>query len=528
MHFKLSETGILSATSQAFVEKDEKILKLLGADHPYWHVDKAIELKSNFSTENRQVLHDNLFKAYSNISAKDPVENKVWQNIEALKNHQTFTVTTGQQLHLFIGPAFVIYKILSVVDFCEDFKKRFPDKHFVPVYWLASEDHDFDEIKSTHIFKKAFNWDIEAKGACGRLPTDRVKEVIDAIRAEISLNDTQQKLLNEFESIYATSGSLSEASRRVINKFFGALGVVVIDADAPEFKQIFKPVIENDLFNNDNQLAFEEVSKSLEQEGLSTQLNGRAINLFYLTDQRRTRIIQDGEDYTVTEGTERWTKEEIKQAFETHPERFSPNAMLRPLFQESILPNIAYVGGNAEVTYWIQLHKTMSINNLSCPALILRPSVWITPSKITQWLDKRAITPLKVLITREKTHLLNLIQTETLGIEAETQAFFKLREKIQTTVAQNISKELKGIVEAGKQYEKALKTIEKALRENQIEKHAKEIDKLEEIRDTYLNINNIQERKTDSLELLIKHENVVFTIKSAVSLNNSDGWIINM
>ncbi len=528
MQFKLSETGMLSSTSKAFVERDQNLINILGETHPYWHPEKAIQLKADFSQDKRTVLADTLTSCYNAIAKQEFVHPKVLENIESLRNSNTYTVTTGQQLHLFIGPAFVIYKILSVVHHCDKFAKQFPDKKFVPVYWMASEDHDFDEIKSSTLFKKTFVWQTESGGACGRLKTDSVNDVIEAIKSEINLDERQLKLMDEMAQIYNTSHNLSEATRRIINKFFGEYGVIVMDGDLPVFKAQFKTVIKNDLFNNSNQEAFHEVSNQLEETGLSTQLHGRLINLFYLNGNTRKRIVKENEHYLVKDGQENWTEEELSLEVENHPERFSPNAMLRPLYQETILPNIAYIGGNAEITYWIQLHKTMSINGLTPPSLILRPSVWITPSKITQWLEKRGISPLKVLITRNKADLLNLIQTESTGIEQETSDFIKLRERIQSIVAQNISKELKGLVEAGKQYEKSLKGIEKSLIEFQIEKNSKEMDKLEEIRDTYLNINNIQERKMDSLELLIKFETVVFSINSAVCLDNSNGWIINL
>lgn len=528
MYFKPSATGMLSPTTKAFVEREDSLINLLGSEHPYWNLQKAIELKQEFSQDKRQILADTLFSEYSTISGTDTVHPKVFENIEKLRDSNTFTVTTGQQLHLFIGPAFVIYKILSVVDHCELFQSQHPDRHFVPVYWMASEDHDFDEIKNTHLFKKTFEWNAVSGGACGRIKTDTVSEVIDSIRQAVQLDQRQTVLLDEMAEIYATSQNLSEATRRLINRYFGEYGVIVMEADRAVFKQQFKSILYRDIVEGGNHDTFAETSEQLEKAGLSTQLNARPVNVFYLGENQRSRLLREDGLYKVKDTDIAWTETELKAAMDQHPECFSPNALLRPLYQETILPNVAYIGGNAEITYWIQLHKTMSDNGLSQPSLILRPSVWITPTKVSQWLEKRGIQASDLLITKTASELLTLVDSETLTLTAEIETFFTLREQVQNTVAQHISKELKAIVEAGKQYEKALKATEKSLRDYQIEKNAKDMDKLEEIRSNYFNINSIQERKTDSLELLIKHETVVFSIKSALRLDNSFSWIINL
>lgn len=528
MYFKPSSTGMLSPTTKAFVEREDSLISLLGPEHPYWNLPKAIELKQNFSQDKRQVLADTLYSEYTAIAGSDSVNAKVFENIEKLRNSNTFTVTTGQQLHLFIGPAFVIYKILSLVDHCELFQSQHPDKDFVPVYWMASEDHDFEEIQNTHLFKKSFEWNALSGGACGRIKTDTVMDVIGRIKQDVQLDQRQTAMLDEMANIYATSKNLSEATRRIINRYFGEYGVIVMEADRAVFKKSFLSVLYKDIVEGKNHDTFTASSRQLEQAGLSTQLNVRPVNVFYLGENLRSRILREDRRYLVKDTDIVWTEEELKVAMDEHPENFSPNALLRPLYQETILPNVAYIGGNAEVTYWIQLHKTMSDNGLSHPALILRPSVWITPTKVSQWLEKRGIKASDLLITKTASELLSLVDSETLTLASEIDAFIKLREQIQNTVAQHISKDLKAIVEAGKQYEKALKSSEKSLKDYQIEKNAKEMDKLEEIRSIYFNINNIQERKTDSLELLIKHENVVFSIKSALRLDNSFSWLINL
>ncbi len=528
MNFKLSETGMLSATTKAFVEEQAELTSILGENHGYYSFDVALKGKSNFPETSRSLLGDNLFNQYTSIATKEHVDDKVWDNIKKLRHNNTYTVTSGQQLHLFFGPAFVIYKILALVDFCDELAAKYPDKNFVPVYWPASEDHDFDEIKNTKLFNQTFTWNTSPGDACGRLKTDTVKQVIEQISASVNLNDEQVKLLSEFETIYASSENLSEATIRIVNAFMGQYGVICVNGDQAELKRSFIPVIKKDLIEQDNIKAFKETGKLMEDKGFSTQLNAREINFFYLNEGSRQRIIKENGVYKTLDGREICQETEIGELIETHPERFSPNAMMRPLYQESILPNIAYIGGNAEITYWIQLHKVMTNNNISHPKLILRPSVWISPLKTLQWLEKRNISPLQLLTSKGREELLSLVADNVPNLEGEIAAFNELRTTIQGITAQTVSSELKSLVEAGKVYEKHLKNVDKQIREAAIASHAQVFEKLQDIKDNLFSLNNIQERKVDSLEMLIKYRDVVFSVKNSLKLNNSLGHVISL
>ncbi len=519
---------MLSATTKAFVDGNEHLKNLLGDNHAYYSFDKAIEGKMAFPESARTILCDNLQTQYQAIANKEHVDARVWENIQKLRQANTFTLTTGQQLHLFFGPAFVIYKILSLVDFCNELAAKYPDKNFVPVYWPASEDHDFDEIKNTKVFNQTFTWNASPGDACGRLKTDTVKEVIEQISASVNLNDEQVKLLSEFEAIYASSENLSEATIRIVNAFMGQYGVICVNGDQAELKRNFIPVIKKDLIEQDNIKAFNETGKMMEDKGFSTQLNARDINFFYLFEGSRQRIIKENGVYKTLNGREICPESEISELIEAHPERFSPNAMMRPLYQECILPNIAYIGGNAEITYWIQLHKVMTNNNISHPKLILRPSVWISPLKTLQWLEKRNISPLQLLTSKGREELLGLVADNVPNLEGEIAAFNELRTTIQGITAQTVSSELKSLVEAGKIYEKHLKNIDKQIREAAIASHAQVFEKLQDIKDNLFSLNNIQERKVDSLEMLIKHRDVVFSVKNGLNLNNSFGHVTSL
>jgi uncharacterized protein YllA (UPF0747 family) len=273
---------------------------------------------------------------------------------------------------------------------------------------------------------------------------------------------------------------------------------------------------------------FNETGDAMKTEGLSLQLGAREINFFYLNKGIRNRIVRQNGGFEVMDSEIKWSENEMAELIENSPEMFSPNAMMRPLYQESILPNVMYIGGNAEVNYWIQLHNNLKINNINFPVLQLRPSMWIIPQKVEEKLEKLNVNTFDLLNAENEKEILELLTEDQVGIENLIEEFKEFKEEVQSVAAQYIPKELKAFVEQGKLYEKALKNTDKMIKEKKIEQHQKEIEKLIEIKTNFLNINKIQERVTNSLELLIKYGNLHFLDENLAQLNGGLGYIIKI
>lgn len=133
---------------------------------------KAIQSR-NFTQEKRQTLVSALEKQYSNLDSKP--------DFSILLDDNTFTVTTGHQLNIFTGPLYVIYKIVTIINLAKRLKTEFPDYNFVPVYWMASEDHDFEEISVFNLFGKNYKWETTQKGAVGRMNPAELRAICDQI-----------------------------------------------------------------------------------------------------------------------------------------------------------------------------------------------------------------------------------------------------------------------------------------------------------------------------------------------------------
>jgi len=307
----------------------------------------------SFSTENRKVLVSVLKSQYENIESSH-ITN---QHIDSLKSENTFTITTGHQLNLFTGPLYFLYKIVSAINLSNELKTKYPEYNFVPVYWMATEDHDFDEINYFNFKGKKFQWNRDASGAVGELSMEGLDAVLDLFSQDLGSGTHAEDLKTLFREAYLDHDNLADATRFLANALFKDYGLVIVDANDSDLKRLFIPQMETEL---QNQTSFDAVSKT--NEALSSiskdykiQVNPREINLFYLTKNLRERIVFQDAVYQVLNTNITWSKSEIEKELLAHPERFSPNVIMRPLYQEVILPNLCYIGGGGELAYWMQL-----------------------------------------------------------------------------------------------------------------------------------------------------------------------------
>lgn len=357
---------------------------------PFYHFRPDIKgLKQAVDSRNfkgnRKVLVDVLSQQYQNINTNQAVK----QNIALLAEEHTFTVTTGHQLNLFTGPLYFIYKIVTTINLAIELKMAYPEKNFVPIYWMATEDHDFEEINHVSVDEKNISWIQQTNGATGRLGTKTVAAAVMAYKAYLGISKNGKKLAKIVENAYLNNDNLADATRVLVNSLFEQYGLVIINADDAQLKKEFAPIIAQDIIQQHSAQLTEKTSEELTQQGYKTQVNGREINFFYLIDNLRERIIEKDGLYTVNHTDISFTKTALQQEIENHPERFSPNVIMRPLYQEVILPNIAYIGGGAEVAYWMQLKANFDFYKTDFPVLLLRNSALL--------IDQRSATNLRNL-----------------------------------------------------------------------------------------------------------------------------------
>ncbi len=372
------ETGYFSKLILDYLDH-QPFFKDLISDFPDIQAFKErMDCREVFPTIIRQDLHQSIHKQYKNASI-EPGE-QVLQNLERLKASNCYTVTTGHQLNILTGPLYFLYKIVSTINLSRRLKEHYPESEFVPVYWMASEDHDFEEISFINLFGGKLRWQNDLKGAVGEMPTFGMGKVLDELEEHLGSGNQASEILEVFRAAYHDHDNLSQASRYIVHHLFGEEGLVVLDANQPELKRHMIDHFSNDLFSNEIQQKVEQQSELLSEEYFA-QVHPREINLFYLKAGLRERIEKQGEIWQVLNSDIRFTEIELKSELKAHPERFSPNVVLRPLYQEVILPNLAYIGGGGELAYWLQLKAMFDQQEVPFPLLILRNSVLLCPTK---------------------------------------------------------------------------------------------------------------------------------------------------
>ncbi|MCF6307952.1 MAG: bacillithiol biosynthesis cysteine-adding enzyme BshC [Flavobacteriaceae bacterium] len=340
--------------------------------------------RNRSATNTRLTLVNVLNNQYQNLAVSEATQN----NINSLTKETTFTITTGHQLNLFTGPLYFLYKIFSVINLSGKLNKKHPSNHFAPVYWMATEDHDFDEINYFNLFGKKIEWKRTASGAVGELSTEGLEELLKELESELGASENAQKLIQLFSEAYIKHNNLTDATRYLANELFSDYGLIIIDGNDHDLKQQFIPFAKKELTEN---LAFHVINKTtekLESVGYKKQVNPREINLFYLKKNLRERIVKKEGVFKINNTELTFSKEEILKELQNFPERFSPNALLRPLFQEIVLPNLCYVGGGGELAYWFQLKDYFKSVEVTFPILLLRNSVLLVPKRLSKKLEK--------------------------------------------------------------------------------------------------------------------------------------------
>ena len=491
------KTGYLSQIVLDYITDKEQLKQF------YKYTPKLNEFKKVIADKlkegiSRDTLADTLLKQYQD---SDVAVDDIKKNIESLRLESTFTVTTGHQLCLFTGPLYFVYKLLSAINLAESLSKEYSEFNFVPVYWMASEDHDFEEINHFNLFNKRLAWDTEEKGSVGRLSTDGIKDVMSEVKVILGDNENAEDLLSIFKTAYTNQGNLANATRYFVNQLFSKYGLVVIDGDDKKLKQQIKPILKDEI---KNQSSFKEVSQTNIHLGekYKIQVNPREINLFYLKDGLRERIVNEENNYKINNTDIVFSGEEILKEVDEYPERFSPNVLTRPLYQEKILPNIAYIGGGGELAYWLQLKSLFEHHKINYPILLLRNSVLLVDKTTNSKWEKLGFSSQDLFDLENeliKRYVAGLSDMD-LELTQEHQLLDNLYSKLQET-ASKVDGSLEQALKA--EHTKQKKTIDNW--KNKFEKAEKKreevaINQIKRIKSKLFPENGLQERNNNILE----------------------------
>lgn len=380
-------TGILSNIVKDYIEGKESQQQFYKYAFQRDQFQQIIQDKAKANTD-RDLLVDTVLKQYEGFIISDAVK----QNLELLRKPTTFTITTAHQPNVFTGYLYFAHKILGTIKTTELLKADHPEYDFVPVYWIGSEDHDFDEINHINLFGETITWPGTPGGALGRMDPSALAECIDVIEEKLGTMPYAAELVDIFKKAYLGHKTLADATIYMVNELFGRFGLVIVDQDKGAYKTAFADVIKDELKEQRVSSLINDTIEALNQQDYKIQASPREINLFYLWDNKRERIVKEGDTYKVLNTDISFTEAEMMAEVDAKPDRFSPNVFLRPVFQETILPNLAYVGGAGELAYWLELKSIFEHYGVNYPMLMLRNVAGVMDAQACKKMKKVGLT----------------------------------------------------------------------------------------------------------------------------------------
>jgi bacillithiol biosynthesis cysteine-adding enzyme BshC len=377
------EVPFFSEKDKAYMSGDERYAAFFEHPPQIESFANVIKLKAHQNID-RQLLVDQIREIYS----KRQISAQQESNISHLKDELTFTITTAHQPSLFTGPLYYIYKICSALKLVAQCNMHYPEYRFVPIFISGGEDHDFEEVNHCNIFNKRIEWNENAGGAVGRMPIDKLDDVIEEFSSILGDSENAVKIKEILYTAYNNSRIYKDFSFNLVNELFEKYGLIVLDMDRKAFKKAFSPIVAEELTHRPSESIVLNTQEQLNALGISSQAHPRDVNLFYLKDNYRVRITFENGMYQLVDTDISFTQEEILEELKNHPERFSPNVIMRPLYQEVILPNLAYIGGGGEIAYWLERKDQFKHFGIPFPMLVRRDSALILDSSAQKQLAK--------------------------------------------------------------------------------------------------------------------------------------------
>lgn len=502
------DTHSFSNLIQDYLQQNDFLKNFYAYELNWDGVEKAIQERKKHVI-NRQLLVQVLKKQYEN---RDTF-HKVDENIELLAEENTFTICSAHQPNLLTGHLYFFYKIIHSIYLCNELKNRFPSYNFVPVFYIGSEDNDFEELNHFYFRKKTYTWKTSQTGAVGRMRGIELENLKKELYTSLGNHDELlRELIRLIEECYNPQYTIAEATARFLHELLSDYGLVVINPDDKLLKRTYTSIIKDELLHQSSFAIVSETSKKL-SERYTSQAFIRELNLFYLKENIRERIIFENNLYKINTTDIVFTQEEILAEVENHPERFSPNVILRGLYQETILPNIAFIGGGSEVAYWMQLKELFEHHKVFFPMLILRQSIQFISKNTFKNIEKNKLSwsqafdqkdkVLKEIIEGHQTYL--DLSKEKNELQALIQNVQNKVQHIDPNLTHTASSIQKGIEDIWNRLQKKMYKAEK-------KKWSITQSQLHDIHAHIFPENTLQERKENILEYYTQYGSDIFTI----------------
>lgn len=509
----------LSQRDKAYIDKDEKLTPFITAWPTLAAFGDIITSKSKQEIK-RDLIHKTVSAQYAGIKTHTATQ----KNIDLLSKDNTYCVITAHQPSLLTGPLYYIYKICSTINLARQLDQHYPDVNVIPVFISGAEDHDFEEVNHLNLFGKKIIWETSQTGPVGRFTLDGLQEVISTITELLGTSPAADRLKASFDKAYEGSKTYNEFVHKLVNDLFGSFGLVSINMDNRAFKAEAKDIFKKEMTSQASHKIVSQTISQLQALGFKAQAEPREINLFYIDQGIRERFVFVDGKYQVNNTEMSFTESEILQFIDDHPDKISPNVVIRPLYQEWILPNLAYIGGGGELSYWQERKAQFAAFGIPMPLLLRRNSaIYIDKSSQKQQnklgLSLDQIFKPEHLIAKQ---FLSLNSDNELDLNNEKAKLGELFEQIAQkakAIAQPLEKYV--LAEQTKQL-KALDNIEAKLVKAEKQNHDVSLGRITKIKEKLFPSNGLQERKENFMGMYLQNgeETIPYLIDNLDPLRN--------
>jgi bacillithiol biosynthesis cysteine-adding enzyme BshC len=497
------------------------------------------EILSNYKV-NRKSLCTALEKINANCGASE----KTLSNISLLKHDECVAVVTGQQAGLFTGPLYSIYKALTAIKLTECLRGK--GIKAVPIFWIATEDHDFAEVASTFILDKQGTLKEirnEPSGCYDGFPVGKIKldntikDTIESLFSSLPQTDFSKDLRKIIEKSWIEGAYYGEAFARMMLQLFSEnYGLIVLCPLDEELKKLASPIYAEAIEKADEIVsALILRNNQLQQEGFHIQvpISENYFPIFWHSEDGKRHVLRKvaAEEYQTKDGEKRFRKEELIKLAKKNPIQLSPSVVLRPIVQDYLLPTVCYFGGAAEIAYFAQAAEIYRILNRPVTPILHRQSFTFVTAKQMKILEKYDLKFEDLFQGAEKT--LKDVMEKRVSPQI-TKLFAEVEEEINTqlnrldqvfvntdiTLAENLAKRRKKIL-----YHIA--ALKEKFRNLQIQKHQTISRQINSLFDALLPFNHLQERTLNiSFFLNLYGFNFIELVHQSIDLDNKNHQVI--
>jgi bacillithiol biosynthesis cysteine-adding enzyme BshC len=498
-----------SGRDVAYATQDERLRPFYKYAPSLEGLRAALDDKAKDNTP-RSILVEVLKEQYAALAPSEALQKQ----IASLESPKTFTVTTAHQPSLFTGPLYYIYKIISAINLARELKAAYPDYHFVPIFITGGEDHDFEEINHLQLFGNTVQWENDEKGAVGKMSTKTLQPVLEEVKEVLGDSPRAEELYNILKTAVESHEHYADTARHLTHLLFKDHELVILDPSHPKLKQTFAPYIKKEIFEQPSKALVEKTVAELEQVGFSEQAYPREINFFYLGDGFRERIVEEEGRYQVLNQSISWSKEELTNEIEQHPERFSPNVVMRPIYQEHILPNLAYIGGGGELAYWLERKGQFEHFGLNFPVLIRRNSVLFVDKGTKKRLDKLELQVTDLFGDVEaliKEYVKEHTENE-ISLKAQKEALETIFKEVEEKAGQVDPTLVKAAAAEGARQLNSLEQLEGKLMKAEKQRHDTAVNQMRKLKEKLFPNNGLQERYDNFMMYYLKYGDGFFEL----------------